>query len=170
VKELITEGGVLLPPEIDKPLDQFAMQGAYAPRMSINHFWDPEASRIVFTSPWGRLTLVTNDASRYIIGTRELLAQATTSRRPVSRYVSMIAQAGYPLWDETAVSVWLDPSIVTRQVQLAMDVDLMPGPSYGAILTWQAGKGPNLGERDVHVILGVEAAKVKAEFVDLLNR
>lgn len=170
VKELISEGGVLLAPEIDKPLDQFAMQGAYAPRMSINHFWDPEASRIVFTSPWPQLTLVTNDVSRQIIGTSELLAQATASGRPVARYVAMIAQPGYPLWDESAVSVWLDPSIVTRQVRLAMDVDLMPGPSYGALLTWSAGKGPNLGERDVRVVLGVDAAQVNAKFVDLLNR
>lgn len=170
VKELISEGGNLLSPEIDKPLDQFGMQVAYAPRMSINHFWDPEASRIVFTAPWPQLTLVTNDASRHLIGTSALFAQATASGRPVAHYVAMIAQAGFPLWDETAVSVWLDPSIVTRQTRLAMDVDLMPGPNYGAILTWGAGKGPHMGERDVRVVLGVDEARMKATFVDLLNR
>ena len=170
VKELITEGGVMLPPEIDKPLDQFAMQAAYAPRMSINHFWDPEATRIVFTSPWPQLTLVTNDASHQNIADGALLAKASASGRPVARYVSMIAQPGYPLWDETAVSAWLDPSIVTRQTQLAMDVDLMPGASYGALLTWAPGKGPHLGERDVRVILGVDDARVRDKFIDLLNR
>jgi inosine-uridine nucleoside N-ribohydrolase len=170
VKELISEGCVLLPPEIDQPLDEFALQAAYAPRMSINHFWDPEATRIVFTSPWPELTLVTNDASRLDIARADLLAQATRSGRPVARYVAMIAQPGYPLWDETAVSVWLDPSIVTRQTRLAMDVDLMPGASYGALLTWAPGKGPHLGERDVRVVLGVDTARVKARFVDLLNR
>ena len=170
VKELISEGGNLLSPEIDRPLDQFGMQVAYAPRMSINHFWDPEASRIVFTSAWPELTLVTNDASRQIINTPELLKQATTSGRPVAHYVAMIGQPGYPLWDETAVAVWLDPAIVTRQFRVAMDVDLMPGPSYGALVTWPAGKGPHLGERDVRVVLGVDAAQVKSKFVDLLNR
>jgi inosine-uridine nucleoside N-ribohydrolase len=170
VMELISEGGVLLPPEIDQPLDEFALQAAYAPRMSINHFWDPEATRIVFTSPWRELTLVTNDASRLDIGNAELLKQATSSGKPVAHYVAMIAQPGYPLWDETAVSVWLDPSIATRQTRLAMDVDLMPGASYGALLTWAPGKGPHLGERDVRVVLGVDTARVKAKFVDLLNR
>ncbi len=170
VKELVSEGCVLLPPEIDQPLDEFALQAAYAPRMSINHFWDPEATRIVFTSAWPKLTLVTNDASRLDIARADLLAQATRSGRPVARYVAMIAQPGYPLWDETAVSVWLDPSIVTRQTRLAMDVDLMPGASYGALLTWAAGKGPHLGERDVRVVLGADTARVKARFVDLLNR
>lgn len=170
VMELISEGGVLLPPDIDKPLDEFALQAAYAPRMSINHFWDPEASRIVFTAPWRELTLVTDDASRQAIATGDLLAQASKSGRPVARYVAMTGQPGYPLWDETAVSVWLNPAIATRQTRLAMDVDLMPGASYGALLTWAAGKGPHLGERDVRVVLGVDAAQVKAKFVDLLNR
>jgi inosine-uridine nucleoside N-ribohydrolase len=170
VAELISEGGILLPPEIDQPLDEFALQAAYAPRMSINHFWDPEASRIVFTSPWRQLTLVTNDASRQDIATADLLAQATRSGRPVAKYVAMAGQPGYPLWDETAVAVWLNPAIATRQIHLAMDVDLMPGASYGALLTWAAGKGPHLGERDVRVVLGVDTTKVKARFVDLLNR
>ena len=170
VQELISEGGVMLPPEMDKPLDEFALQAAYAPRMSINHFWDPEASRIVFTAPWRELTLVTNDASRQNIATTDLLAQASKSGRPVARYVAMAAQGGYPLWDETAVAVWLNPAIVTRQTRLAMDVDLMPGASYGALLTWAAGKGPQLGERDVRVVLGVDNAQVRAKFVDLLNR
>lgn len=170
VKELISEGGVLLPPEIDKPMDEFAMQAAFAPRMSINHFWDPEASRIVFTSPWRELTLVTNDASRQDIADADLLARASQSGRPVAHYLSMIAQPGYPLWDETAVSIWLNPSIATRQMRLAMDVDLMPGASYGALLTWAAGKGPHLGERDVRVVLGVDTDAVKSKFVDLLNR
>ena len=170
VKELITEGGVLLPPEIDAPADQFGMQAIYAPRMSINHFWDPEATRIVFTSPWPVLTLVTNDASRRNIADADLLARATRSGRPVARYVAKEAQPGYPLWDETAVVQWLDPAVATRQTRLAMDVDLMPGASYGALLTWAPGKGPQQGERDVRVVLGVDDAKVRARFVELIGR
>ena len=170
VQELISEGGVLLPPDIDQPLDEFALQAAYAPRMSINHFWDPEASRSVFTSPWRELTLVTNDASVKNIANADLLAQATRSGHPVAHYVAMIAQPGYPLWDETAVAVWMNPALATRQIHLAMDVDLMPGASYGALLTWAAGKGPHLGERDVRVVLGVDTAQVRARFVELLNR
>lgn len=76
----------------------------------------------MFTSPWQQLTLVTSDASRQNIADADLLAKATASGRPVARYLSKIAEPGYPLWDETAVSVWLDPSVVTRQTHLAMDV------------------------------------------------
>jgi hypothetical protein len=64
----------------------------------------------------------------------------------------------------------MDPSLATRQTRLAMDVDLMPGAGYGALLTWAPGKGPHLGERDVQVVLGVDTARVRARFVELLNR
>lgn len=170
VKELISEGGILLPPEIDKVTDQFGMQAIYAPRMSINHFWDPEASRIVFTAPWTALTLVTNDASRQNIADAALIARATASGHAVARYVAKVAQPGYPLWDETAVVQWLYPTVATRQTRLAMDVDLMPGAGYGALLTWAPGKGPHQGERDVRVVLGVDTEQVRAKFVDLINR
>ncbi|HWU02252.1 MAG TPA: nucleoside hydrolase [Novosphingobium sp.] len=170
VKELITEGGNLLSPDLDKAQDEFGMQVAYSPRMSINHFWDPEASRIVFTSPWRELTLVTNDASRRVIGTKEVFARATTSGRPVARYVAQTAQPGFPLWDELEAAIWMDASLVTRRVRLAMDVDLMPGPNYGALLTWPAGKGPGLGERDVNIVLGVEEGRMVDLFVRQMNR
>ncbi len=170
VKELVVEGGNLIPPDIDKKQDQFAMQGLYAPRMSFNYFWDPEAAHIVFTSKWGSMTLVTASAHASAVGTRELLARATASVKPVARYVSAAAQPGFPLWDEVEAAAWLDPAIVTRTGRLAMDVDLMPGANYGALLTWAPGQGPGLGEQDVRVVFAVDVAKVETMFVELLGR
>jgi inosine-uridine nucleoside N-ribohydrolase len=170
VRELVTEGGNLLGHDLAARHDEFAMQIAYAPRMSFNHFWDPEAAHIVFSSPWPKLTLVTGDASQPTVGSRALLDRATASGRPVARYVARIAQPGFPLWDEVEAAAWLDPSIVTRRGRLAMDVDLMPGANYGALLTWPDGKGPGLGERTVDVVYAVDVPKVEAMFVDLLGR
>jgi purine nucleosidase len=170
IKEVVTEGGILAGGDTAGNHDEFAMQVAYAPRLSFNHFWDPEASHIVLTSPWPRLSLVTDDASTGIIGTKALLDQATAGASPVARYVKAIAQPGYPLWDEVQAASWMDPSIVTRKGRLAMDVDLMQGANYGALLTWPAGHGPGLGERDVEVIYGVDKARMEAVFVDLLSR
>ena len=65
--------------------------------MSINHFRDPHASRIVVTSAWRALMVVTNDACRVNIATAGLLAKATGWERPVARYMLMIAPPGYPL-------------------------------------------------------------------------
>jgi purine nucleosidase len=170
IREVVTEGGNFVGRDLAKAQDEFAMQVAFNPRMSFNHFWDPEAAHIVFSSPWPKLTLVTGDASDPITGTQALLDRATASGRPVAAYVKRVAQPGYPLWDETQAAVWLDPSIVTAKGRLAMDVDLMPGANYGALLTWPAGKGPGMGEREVDLIYAVDAHRVETMFVDLLRR
>ncbi|RVT93996.1 nucleoside hydrolase [Sphingomonas crocodyli] len=167
VKELVMEGGFF---GSTSTRDEFATQVAYAPRLSFNHFWDPEASHIVFTSPWQTLTLVTGDSSAPTRAGADLLARATASKRPVARYVARTAQPGFPLWDEVEAAAWLDPTIVTQRGTLAMDVDLMPGANYGALLTWPAGKGPGLGERDVNLIYAIDVPKIEAMFVDLIGR
>lgn len=170
IKEVVTEGGNLVSGDIAGQHDEFDMQVVYSPRMSFNHFWDPEAAHIVFTSPWPKLSLVTADASAPITGTKALIERATAAPCRVARYVKSIAQPGYPLWDETQAASWMKPGIITRKGRLAMDVDLMPGANYGALLTWPAGKGPGLGEGDVEVIYAVDKAAVEAMFVDLLSR
>ncbi|WP_232495988.1 nucleoside hydrolase [Novosphingobium kaempferiae] len=170
VKELVTEGGNFIASDIDGQHDEFAMQTAYSPRMSFNHFFDPEAAHVVFTTKWQRLVLVTGDANEGIFGSQPLIDKAVASGRPVARYVKQTAQAGFPLWDEVQAAAWLEPGIVTRKGQLAMDVDLMPGANYGALLAWPAGKGPGMGEQDVDVVYRVDKARVEGMFVDLLGK
>lgn len=170
VKEVVTEGGEFAGRDLDASADEFAMQTAYAPRMSFNHFFDPEAAHVVFTTKWKRLVLVTSDANEGIYGTKALIDRAAASGRPAARYLAKTAQAGFPLWDEVQAAAWLEPGIVTRKGRMAMDVDLMPGANYGALLTWAPGKGPGRGEQDVEVIYRVDKARVEAMFVDLLGR
>lgn len=170
LKELVTEGGNFIASDTDGTHDEFAMQTAYAPRMSFNHFFDPEAAHIVFTTKWKRLVLVTGDANEGIVGTQALIDKAAASGRPAARYLAKTAQAGFPLWDEVQAAAWLEPAIVRRGGRMAMDVDLMPGANYGALVTWPAGKGPGLGEQDVEVVYRVDKARVEAMFVDLLGR
>ena len=170
IKELVTEGGNFIAADTGADHDEFEMQTAYAPRMSFNHFFDPEAAHVVFTSQWKRLVLVTGDANEGIFGTQALLDKARASGKPSARYVARTAQAGFPLWDEVQAAAWINPAIVTRKGRMAMDVDLMPGANYGALLTWPAGKGPGLGEQDVEVVYRVDKARVEAMFVDLLGR
>ena len=120
IREVVTEGGNLLGRDISGKQDEFAMQMAYAPRMSFNHIWDPEAAHIVFTSPWPKLTLVTGDASDRIIGTQDLLNRATASNQPVAKYVKSIAQPGFPLWDEVEAAAWMDPAIIRSKGRLVV--------------------------------------------------
>ncbi|MEM0928519.1 MAG: nucleoside hydrolase [Pseudomonadota bacterium] len=170
VKELVTEGGNFITGALGGAEDEFGMQIAYAPRMSFNHYFDPEAAHIVYTTEWPKLSLVTNDASETVLGDKELLEAIAKSDTPVARYVTMVAQPGFPLWDEIQAAAWLDPTIVTSKGSVAIGIDLQEGPHYGALLTWPAGGGPGLGEQDVEVVYTVDGARMDALFVDLLSR
>jgi inosine-uridine nucleoside N-ribohydrolase len=40
------------------------------------------------------------------------------------------------MWDELSVAAMLDPSIITGQKQMFVDIDIDHGPSYGETLFW----------------------------------
>lgn len=169
VKEVIMMGGYFNL-QLSGDHGIFTTQVAYSPRMTFNQLWDPEAAHIVHTSPWQKLTLVSGDTSASIFGTEVLLDEIAASSSPVARYVTSIAQPGFPLWDEVEAAIWLDPSIVTEERIMTIGIDTMPGPNYGAIVTWPEGRSPGLGEQPVHIILSVDQPRAEALFVDLLSR
>jgi inosine-uridine nucleoside N-ribohydrolase len=84
--------------------------------------------------------------------------------------VARFAQPGFPMWDEVAAAVFLDPTVVARSQPLAMDVDIGHGASYGATLSWPAGGGPGLGEPEVTVVRAVDIPRLEAMFAELVRR
>jgi inosine-uridine nucleoside N-ribohydrolase len=87
---------------------------------------------------------------------------------PFDHYLGRFGQV-YPLWDESAVAVWLDPSLVTREKSLLVDVDTAFSANYGATLSWPVGAGPGLGERPVRVVFAVDVPKLDRLVVRLLT-
>jgi inosine-uridine nucleoside N-ribohydrolase len=74
------------------------------------------------------------------------------------------------MWDELAVAVWLDPSLVTRSTTLLVDVDTSFTAGYGNTLSWNVGAGPELGERAALVVQEVDVARFEHMTLDLLSR
>ena len=72
------------------------------------------------------------------------------------------------MWDELAVAVWLDPSIVTSKQTLRVDVSTVFGPNYGDSLSWTEDEAPGLGEQPVEVIFDVSVPKFERMALDLL--
>jgi inosine-uridine nucleoside N-ribohydrolase len=72
------------------------------------------------------------------------------------------------MWDELAVAVWLDPSIITRSSDLKIDVTTTFGPNYGDSLSWAAGEAPGLGEPTAKVVFEVDVPKFDRMTLDLL--
>jgi purine nucleosidase len=160
-QELVVMGGSMAP---EVPLDW-----AVSNRREFNFWWDPEAAHIVLRSPWRKITVTTVDISVKARMTKNLIEQIGRAGTPAAQYIAKYAEEGY-LWDELAATAWLDPSIITKQIQVYLDVDISHGASYGNTLTWMPGGQPNLGEQLVTVNSGLNLEKFQKILSDLLSR
>ncbi|MFI5335297.1 MAG: nucleoside hydrolase [Opitutales bacterium] len=166
-RELVIMGGSFSPRA--PRLDEFAMQFVYNPRVEFNSRWDPEAAHIMLHAGWPKITVVPNDATTATKLTPQLLAEATRGGGPVARYLARFGQPGFPMWDEVAAGICLDPALATHREQLLMDIDIDHGANYGATLSWPIGKGPGLGEPEVTVVFAIDVPRLEALFVRLLS-
>jgi purine nucleosidase len=163
-KELVFMGGSFNPLAAD---NAFAAEYANAPRREFNMRWDPEAASLVLHQPWKKITEIPVDPTTQTLFKPEFLRQIGAGKAPFAAYLAQFGQP-YPMWDELAVAVWLDPSIVTRRQTLLVDVDTSFTAGYGNTLSYSVGEGPGLGERPVEVILAVDVPKFERETVELL--
>jgi inosine-uridine nucleoside N-ribohydrolase len=145
------------------------MPWATTNRREFNFWWDPEATHIVLTSPWKKVTVTTVDISVKTHLTKAMIAEIAKAGTPVAQYIGKWADEEF-LWDELAAAAWLDPSIITKEERLYMDMDYSHGPSYGNTLTWAEGNQPGLGEQFVHVQTELNLEKFYKMFIDLMTR
>ena len=122
--------GGSLNPKTDDP------EFATSPRHEFNFWFDPEAAHIVLRAPWPRLDVTTVDVSIKAPFTQKMLDAISKSQTPAARYIAAWSQDRYYMWDELAACAWLDPTLITKEKPLYMDVDLSHGLSYGDTLTW----------------------------------
>jgi purine nucleosidase len=160
-QELVIVGGSIAPVV---PIDW-----ATSNRREFNFWWDPEAVHIVLPAPWTKITVTTVDISVKTRMTKEMIAQIAKTNAPAAQYVGKWADEEY-LWDELAAAAWLDPSIITKEQQLYMDIDISHGPGYGNTLVWVPGNQPGLGERLVHVQTDLNVEKLNRIVINRLSR
>ena len=155
--------GGSLDPQTDDP------EFAASPRHEFNFWFDPEAARITLRAPWPRIDLTTVDVSIKAMFTEAMLAEIAKSTSPAARYIAKYSAERYYLWDELAACAWLDPSIITKERVLFMDVDVSHGPAYGETLTWDEALKPALGLQRVHAQLDVDLPRFSKQFVALMQ-
>ncbi|MBV8342254.1 MAG: nucleoside hydrolase, partial [Gammaproteobacteria bacterium] len=109
-KELVFMGGSFNPAPADNP---FAAEYVNATRREFNMRFDPEAASIVLHEPWKKITEVPIDPTTKTFFKAEFIREVARGQAPFDAYLGEWGQS-YPMWDETAVAVWLDPSLVTR--------------------------------------------------------
>jgi Inosine-uridine nucleoside N-ribohydrolase len=140
-----------------------------SPRHEFNFWFDPEAAHIVLRAAWPRIDVTTIDISIKAMFTQSMVDAIAQSRYPAAQYIAKYSQERYYLWDELAACAWLDPSIITKERLIYMDVDLSHGPSYGDTLTWSEKLKPATGVKLVHAQVDVDLPKFTKMFVDLMS-
>ena len=74
------------------------------------------------------------------------------------------------MWDEIAGAALIDPSIITGQKQLYMDIDIDHGASYGKTLFWDVSAPVPPYERLANVQFDIDAEKFYKIYTDLMTR
>lgn len=140
------------------------------PRHEFNFWFDPEAAHIVLRADWPRIEVTTEDVSVKAPFTQEMLDAISKSQTPAARYIAAWSQRRTDMWDELEACAWIDPAIITKEVDVYMDVDLSHGPSYGDTLAWPESLKPAHGVRLVHAQMDLDLPRFQKEFVDLMTR
>ena len=162
-KGIVLMGGSLNP-QTDDP--EFATN----PRHEFNFWFDPEATHIALHAAWPRIDVTTVDVSIKAPFTQALIDEISKSNSPTARYIAAWSQEKYYMWDELATCAWLDPTLITGEKQLYMDIDLSHGRSYGDTLTWNEKLKPATGVRLVHAQTDVDLPRFQKMFVGLMTR
>lgn len=159
-QELVVMGGSIEPAA--------PIEWVQANRREFNFWWDPEAVHIVLRAPWKKITVTTVDISVKTHMTRAMIDEIAKAGTPSAQYIGKWADEEF-LWDELAAASWIDPSIITKEEMLAMDIDISHGAGYGNTLVWLPTNAPGLGEQVVHVQMDLNLEKFDRMVVDLLS-
>jgi purine nucleosidase len=139
------------------------------PRHEFNFWFDPEAAHITLRAHWPRIDLTTVDISVKTGFTKAMLDDIARSTNPAAKYLATYTAEFYYCWDELAAVAWLDPTIITKEERLYLDVDLTRGPFYGDTLSWTAANKPALDLQLVHVQTDLDLPRFNKMFVDLMK-
>lgn len=138
-------------------------------RREFNWWFDPEAVRIVMRSPWKSITITPIDISVKTTVNPALKAAIAKSDSPVARYLTAYAVDSF-MWDELSAAAMIDPSIVTRQKEMYVDIDVDHGPSYGETLFWDPAAEVPPYERKATVQFDVDTKKLYDLYIELMTR
>jgi len=159
----ITIMGGSLSPQTDDP--EFATH----PRHEFNFWFDPEAAHLTFRAKWPRIDLTDVDISIKTQFSQAIYDQIKTSPTPAAQYIAKYTHEFYYLWDELEAAALIDPSIITKEQMLYVDVDISRGPDYGDTLTWTKATKPAAEMTPVHVQQDLDTARFYKLFVELMR-
>ena len=170
-KELIYMGGSFNPRQTldNQVASEFAREFVNTPRREFNIRFDPEAAKIVSRSPWKKITVIPADPSTDTQITPELLDQIRPSvPEGLTKIIDNFAP-GFPMWDEIAAAILIDPAIAMSKKTLFVDYNTQFSAGYGDTLSWTPGYEPELGEQLADVVLQIDAEMLNKMLIDVIG-
>jgi inosine-uridine nucleoside N-ribohydrolase len=99
------------------------------------------------SAPWKKITITPVDISvKTTLGDDSKQAIARSQSRAAQYVTKYTGRGGGYMWDEIAAVAWLDPSIITRQQELFVNIDIDHGASYGQTIFVEAAGEPSPGQ------------------------
>jgi inosine-uridine nucleoside N-ribohydrolase len=138
-------------------------------RREFNWWFDPEAVRIAMRSPWKKITITPIDVSIKTKVNPRVKAAIAKADTPVAKYLTKFAAESY-MWDELSAAALVDPSIITGQKQLYVDVDVDHGASYGETLFWESNARVAPYEHIATVQFDVDTEKLYDLYIKLMTQ
>jgi purine nucleosidase len=138
-------------------------------RREFNWWFDPEAVRIAMRAPWKKITITPIDISVKTTVNPGVKAAIAKSDTPVARYLTEYSVESF-MWDELSAAAMIDPSIVTGQKELYVDIDVDHGPSYGETLFWDTTAELPPYERKATVQFDVDTTKLYDLYIKLMTQ
>lgn len=163
----LTRGIVMMGGSINPSTDD--PEFATNPRREFNFWFDPESAHKVLQASWPRIDVTTVDVSIQARFTEKMRAEIAHLNSPAAAYIAKYSKEPDYMWDEIAACAWIDPSVITKERALYMDVDLGHGASYGDTLTWSEKDRPATGVKLVHAQIDLDAPKFSRIFADLIS-
>ena len=174
---------IRLDPEVPKLAKELVLMGAgfnvgeggnhrINGRREFNWWFDPEAARIVMSAPWKKITITPVDISVKTRLSEEIKAEVARSDAPVAQYlVKNWTRVGFYMWDEIAALAFIDPTLITSQQELYVNIDIDHGPSYGqTIFMEKEVKAPDWFWKPAVVQWDLDKDRFYQMFIDLMSR
>jgi inosine-uridine nucleoside N-ribohydrolase len=155
-KELVFMGGI-----VDGNMQQITDDADFF--ADFNMLFDPEAAHIALTADWAKITCLGSVTMKTRVD-QKLIDRVAAVGTPVATLIAKYVEK-FPLWDELAAAVVVDPSIATRTVDGYMDIEIEHGINYGLAHVWSEGLRPHAGERKVTIVTDVDSPRLTDLFV-----
>ena len=163
----------LAPDIVDKIKAVYTMGGSIHVNQRFNFWWDAEAAVMFIRAPWKERHLTPIDVCHKTHMTEASVKAIAQADTPLADYLEASYLGGLQgysyMWDELAAAAIIDPAIITATRELQLDVDYLPGPSYGKTVWTTDRLDPWFSPGTWRVQTDIDVERFEKLFIDLMK-